>query len=188
MRLEPDNVFWRTYLGLYSRGKKKYSEDEAEYRRAAELDPNNATRYGGCGDRLVEQLKYNEAEIEYRRSCGSNRTMPDGETTGIRAYQTAEMGRRADRVQRAVRIDPSEPRYPGIIERSKQQSVEKPAKTTTTGSQPAAKTEPAADTPVRKYIQNGDSGQRQEVGRGRRAYKQAAQFDKNNAVRTQSWR
>jgi Flp pilus assembly protein TadD len=186
VKLEPDNVFWRTYLGFVLARQKKYSEAEAEYRRAAELDPNNATRHAAVGDRLVEQLKYSEAEAEYRRSV---RLEPNNarwrDYLGYVLIKQQKWSEAEAEYKEAARLDPSEPRYQELLKELSSKASEKPApvKTSTNVSQPAAKTEPPADAPSRQYILDGDRLVKEKKwAEAEAAYKQAAQFDKKNAV------
>jgi Flp pilus assembly protein TadD len=183
VRLEPDNVFWRTYLGFVLARQKKYSEAEAEYRRAAELDPNNATRHAAVGDRLVEQSKYSEAEAEYRRAV---RLEPNNarwrDYLGYVLIKQQKWSEAEAEYKEAVRLDPSEPRFQELLKELSSKASEKPAPAKAT-TQPTAKTEPPADAPARKYIVDGDRLVKEKKwAEAEAAYKQAAQYDKKNAV------
>jgi tetratricopeptide (TPR) repeat protein len=79
----------------------------------------------------------------------------------------------------AVRLDPSEPRYQELLKEVSGKASEKPGPVKTT----ARDSQPAAETRVRRYLLDGDRLMKEKKwAEAEAAYKQAAQFDKNNPV------
>ena len=183
--------------GSSSRGKKKYAAAEAEYRRAAELDPNNATRHAAVGDRLVEQMKYKEAEVEYRRAVAlepNNARWRD--YLGYALIKQQKWSDAEIQYREAARLDPSEPRYQELLKEVSGKASEKrptartnitaPLNTASpnTAPPPEAKPQPPAETPATRFISEGDRLVKDKKWgpEAEAAYKQAARLAQNNPV------
>jgi len=64
--MNPDYQLAYMNLGIISLHDGDYQNAEAEYRKAAELDPSDATAFAGIGDALEHQGKFQEAIPAYR--------------------------------------------------------------------------------------------------------------------------
>ena len=97
----------------YKRGntlfsQHKYTEAEAEFRKAIELDPNDANAHNGLGLALSNQLKYAEAEAEYRKAIELNPNDAIAHSNlGIALTQQQRLAQAEAEFRKAIKIDPN---------------------------------------------------------------------------------
>ena len=104
----PETAFTINERGLAAYGRRQFSQALELFRRAAELEPNNATYRQNIGISLLELGRFDEAAEELRGAVAANPSLSDAwAALGSIEMQRGNTREAIDALQRSVALRPS---------------------------------------------------------------------------------